>query len=141
MNASISPRTTHSLWTLALVLTIVFGGTQALSWWRDAQAAQRIKSRLGTQRITLYTTQSCFYCTKAKSWLRGHQITWDECDVERDLSCKATFEAHGAPGTPVVRVGQHWHLGFDPAWIAEALHAPEPVAPQPRPNADTSPRP
>lgn len=104
-----------------MIVLLVVGGTQAVSWWRDSQAASDIKAHLAGQRITLYSTVDCIYCMKARDWLSRHDIPWDECDVERDAGCKATFEAHGAPGTPVVRVGPHWRLGFEPAWIAQAL--------------------
>jgi glutaredoxin len=137
------PSRQRSLWSLALVLILVVGGSKSLSWWRNKQAADQIKAHLGQQRITLYTTQTCVYCTTAKFWLREHGIAWDECDVERDASCKATFEAQGAPGTPMVRIGRHWYLGFDPGWIAEALAAPAKTDDQPKssPNLETSPRP
>lgn len=132
-----------SLVSLALIVALVWGGTEALAWWRDKQAVDQIKAHLQDQRITMYSTESCFYCAKARAWLRQHDIPWDECDVERDAGCRATFAAHGAPGTPMMRVGAHWNLGFDPVWLAQALKtAEQPVPPaQSNPSADTSPRP
>lgn len=145
MNTRSSPANTRSLWSLALLLVLIVGGSKAFNWWKDTRTADRIKAGLGQQRITLYTTQTCTFCVDAKFWLRTHSIAWDECDVERDPSCKATFEAQGAPGTPIVRVGSHWYLGFDPNWIAEALIAPAPAGSGHQaassPKADTSPRP
>ena len=125
-----------SLKSLAVLVVLVVGGLQALSWWQDEQAASQIKARLGAQRVTMYSTVRCIYCAKARSWLKAHDIPWDECDVEQDHSCQATFEAHGAPGTPLMRIGTQWHLGFDPKWVAETL-----AAPQSKPKAETSPRP
>jgi glutaredoxin len=141
MNTTNSAQSRNAMWSLALVLLVVVGGSNALSWWRDAQAADHIKAKLGQQRITLYTTQSCVYCTKAKRWLSKHDLAWDECDVERDSYCKATFEAQGAPGTPLVRIGAHWSLGFDPAWIAQALTTPAKANDQSKPSDEASPRP
>lgn len=143
MSLSNSPSKPRSLWTLVLLLALIVGGSKALNWWREARTADLIKTNLGQQRITLYTTQTCTFCVDAKFWLRSHDIPWDECDVERDASCKATFDAQGAPGTPIVRVGSHWYLGFDPGWIAEVLTTPLKTGTQPTssPKADTSPRP
>src|SRR3989338_7119984 len=132
-----------SLASLALVVLLVVGVTQGLSWWRDKQAVDQIKAHLPGQRITMYSTVSCYYCAKARAWLSQHDIPLDECDVELDGSCRATFDAHGAPGTPLIRVGTRWHLGFDPVWLAQALKTPDQAASQaqPNPNAATSPRP
>lgn len=134
---SVTPR---SLWSLAFLLAAILGGSQGFNWWQEARTADRIKTSLGQQRITLYTTQNCVYCVRARSWLRSHDIAWDECDVESDASCKATFDAQGAPGTPVVRIGTHWHLGFEPNWIAEALSQSNNQAAS-KPKAEASPRP
>ncbi len=141
MNSNANAHGRKTIWRLVLVLLLVVGGANALSWWRDARAADQIKAHLGQQRITLYITQSCFYCTKAKLWLSKHDIAWDECDVERDSACKATFQAQGAPGTPLVRIGEHWSLGFDPAWAAQALGATAKTIDQSKPKAEASPSP
>lgn len=145
MNAPHKPVKTRSLWTLALLLVLIAGGSKALNWWQEDRTADLIKANLHQQRITLYTTQTCVYCVEAKFWLRSHGIAWDECDVERDASCKATFEAQGAPGTPMVRIGHRWLLGFEPNWVAQALMASAPGSTGDQaassPKADTSPRP
>lgn len=124
--ASPSPPPRGSLKSLAVIVLLVVGGTQGLQHWQDARAASEIKAHLGGQRITMYSTADCIYCAKARGWLSGHGIPWDECDVERDTGCQATFEAHGAPGTPLIRAGGQWRLGFEPAWVAQALAKPEP---------------
>lgn len=139
MNTPQPPRRSGSLWSLLLLVLAVMGASEAVSWWRDRGVAAEIAAARGSQRIVLYTTQSCVYCHKAKAWLRAHDIPWDECDVERDAACRATFEAQGAPGTPITRVGAHWRLGFDPGWVAQALRTPSPS--QPKPSAASSPRP
>jgi len=132
-----------SLASLVLLVLLVVGLMQGLTWWRDKQAADQIKAHLPGQRITMYSTVSCFYCAKARAWLKTHEIPWDECDVEQDGACRATFDAHGAPGTPLIRVGMRWNLGFDPVWLAQALKSSERAAEQAQssPSADTSPRP
>jgi glutaredoxin len=139
--------TRGSVKSLGVIVLLVVGGTQGLQWWRDAQAASDIKAHLGGQRITMYSTVECIYCAKAREWLGGHGIPWDECDVEHDAACLATFEAHGAPGTPLIRVGGQWRLGFDATWIAQALASntarltPDPAPAPTHPLAPASPAP
>lgn len=132
-----------SLKGLILVVMLVLGVTQGLAWWRDTQTVAQIKAHLPGQTITMYSTASCYYCGKARAWFRQHDIPWDECDVEQDSGCRATFDAHGALGTPLMRVGSRWHLGFEPTWLAEALKATAAATQQAQssPSADTSPRP
>jgi glutaredoxin len=120
------PPTRRSWLSLAVLLLIVVGGTQAWSWWQDAQSARLIKQFAKPGSITLYSTVSCFYCVRARHWLKDHDIAWRECDVETDAACARTFQMQGAPGTPLVLANGHWHLGFEPAWLAQALQRPAP---------------
>lgn len=121
--------------SLAVLMLILVGGSQTWSWWQGQQAAQRVKALAAPGQIELYTTSSCPYCAKARAWLDGHDIPWQECNIETSSSCAQVYEQLGAPGTPVVRAIGRWHLGFDPSWLAEALGA------QAKPSADSSPRP
>lgn len=131
--------------SLAAILLIVLGGTQAWHWWRDEQAATLIQRHAATADITLYTTSTCPYCAKARAWLTQHGIPWRECNVETDTTCMARYEAQGAPGVPLVHVKGQWHLGFDPAWLGRVLEAPGDAgaaqSSPSRPKGDKAPRP
>lgn len=126
--------------SLAVILLLVIGGNQAWAWWRDQHAADLVKRYASAGSITMYSTTTCPYCAKARAWLDQHAIPWQECHIDTTPACQRTFEARGAPGTPLMLVNGHWRLGFDAAWVAQALQAPNP-SPQARPNSDTSPRP
>jgi len=128
-------------WSLLLILLLVLGGNQAWTWWRDQHAANLVKQHATTGSITMFTTSSCPYCARARAWLTQHEIAWLECNVDTSLSCKAQFDAQGAPGVPLMLVNGHWHLGFDPAWLAQALQHPAKHQTPSSPKADTSPRP
>lgn len=132
-------RTRGSLQSLALVLLVVLGATQAWSWWQDRQAAQLVRQHAQDAAILMYTTNTCPYCARARSWLDAHEIAWQECNVDRSDACARAYAAAGSPGVPLLNVKGRWHLGFDAAWLAKALQA----APldQASPRADTSPRP
>jgi glutaredoxin len=140
MTASHRPNSLRDSWkSLALILLVVVGGMQAWSWWRGTRSADLIKQYAKPDSITLYTTQTCVYCVKARDWLSQHGVPWRECDVETNQVCAQAFNAQGAPGTPLVLANGHWQLGFDPAWLAQALQTPPPA--QAKPSKPTSPRP
>ncbi|MDQ5926397.1 MAG: hypothetical protein QG554_1339 [Pseudomonadota bacterium] len=131
--------TTRASWVgLAVVLLLVLGGTQAWSWWRQERQAAVVKSIAQPGQITMYTTNTCPYCAKARVWLDGHGVPWRECNVDQDAGCLATFQAQGAPGVPLLNVQGHWQLGIDPERLTRALQA-EPR--QPSPSTERSPRP
>jgi len=117
-SGSVSPR---SLLGLALLLAVIWGATQALSWWQSERAAQAMREGSRTATLTLYTTSTCPYCARAADWLNGHGVTWRECNIERDPVCLRTYEQQGSPGVPLVEVNGLWNLGFNPAWVAAAF--------------------
>lgn len=135
-----TPRPRGGWKSLALITLAVLGASQAANWWRDEKAAAALR-HVQPADITLYTTSTCPYCEKARDWLSAHGIPWRECNVETDAACMKTFEARGSPGVPLVNARGAWHLGFDPAWIGEALAGATAGAAQPSPTLDSSPRP
>lgn len=152
-----------SLRSLALVMLLVWGCSQALSWWQDQRFAEAV--RLGSQRheLVVYSTDTCPYCARARAWLDANGARWRECNVERDAACQRSYQDQGAPGVPLVQVRSQsgappgppsaslWHLGFSPAWVASAMDKlsaqgpTEPPAPRAAqaasPSLASSPRP
>ncbi len=144
-----------SLRSLAMVLLLVWGGSQALSWWQDRRFAETV--RLGSQRheLVVYSTDTCPYCAKARAWLDAHGARWRDCNVEHDVACQQAYQAQGAPGVPLVRVGAMqqtgspsaagsgalWQLGFSPAGVASAMAKLDNQPSAHKPSAANSPRP
>ncbi len=107
--------------SLVVILAVVLGGSSLWTWWQEEGAARTLLAKANPSSLTLYTTNDCPYCDKARAWLDGHGITWRECNVDRDAACKRAYEARGAPGVPLVHANEQWHLGFDPVWVSNAL--------------------
>lgn len=141
-----------SLRSLGIVLLMVWGGSQTLSWWQDRRFAEAV--RLGSQHheLVIYSTDTCPYCARARAWLNAQGARWRECNVEREDACQRTYQAQGAPGVPLVRVGSAqsgagmlWNLGFSPAWVASAMAKLDVQGPEQShgqsPKAANSPRP
>jgi hypothetical protein len=57
----------------------------------------------------------------ARHWMTEHRVVFDECFVERDAQCRATYEAASARGTPTLVVRGRAQIGFDPARVLAVL--------------------
>ncbi len=135
--------TMRSLLGLAALVAVFWGGAQGLNSWQATRSASAVREHSQRVDITLYTTSTCPYCAKAIAWLNQHGVRWQECNVETDSACQRAYAEQGAPGVPLVRAGDRWHLGFHAPWLAEALAAQDPGV-QPaslKPNRESSPRP
>ena len=113
-----------SWWSLILIVGAVWGGSQALSWWRNDQAGRTVQSLAKPGDILMLTTATCPYCAKAREWMSARSVPWQECDVERDQRCALLYQARGAPGVPLMNVKGQWNLGFNALWLSEAIAAP-----------------
>lgn len=113
----------RSLLGLVLLIAAISGGTQ---WWH-ATAQQRAAEHLAAVArpgdIRLISSTTCAYCTQARLWLQKNGVPFEECFIEKDSACQATFQAHLAPGTPLVLAGGRALLGFDPQRVLEALQS------------------
>jgi glutaredoxin len=119
-----SPRLRGSLWSLAVIVALVWGGSLALNWWRNDRATRTLQSLARPGDILMLTTATCPYCAKARAWMSARSVPWQECDVERDERCARVYQAQGTPGVPLMNVKGQWRLGFDPLWVSDAIAAP-----------------
>ncbi len=111
----------RSLFGLVLLVLAISGGSQWLYGHHEAQLGEALAAKAMPGDIRVLSSESCDYCTIASSWLRQHRVPYEECVVEHDAKCAATFNALQAPGTPVILVRGQPQLGFDPARILGAL--------------------
>jgi glutaredoxin len=111
----------HQWWVLAGIVLVSLTFSKGVSWWAQERAASTVKQHAKVGDIVMYSTTTCPYCAKARAWLDGHQIPWRECNIDLDKTCQQTFDAQGAPGTPLIYAKGRWHLGFDTDWLGQAL--------------------
>lgn len=78
-------------------------------------------------KVTLYSTQSCGYCKKARKFLTKNQIPFKEKDIEKspasrkELQVKAQRAGVRVNGVPVLDVNGQIISGFNPDAILNAL--------------------
>lgn len=66
------------------------------------------------RRVLVFTTPSCPWCTRAKSYLRERRIPFREVDVSRDpAAARDLVRRTGQMGVPVVEIDGRPVVGFD----------------------------
>jgi glutaredoxin 3 len=64
-----------------------------------------------TPTVTIYTTDTCIYCDRAKEYLRSRRVRFSEIDVTGDAEARATLiERSGRRTVPQIYVGEV-HVG------------------------------
>ncbi|MBT8224744.1 MAG: glutaredoxin family protein [Dactylosporangium sp.] len=78
--------------------------------------------QLQRHRVIVFTTPTCPWCTRAKSYLRQHRIAFREVDVSRDpTAARDLVRRTGQTGVPVVEIDGKPIVGFDRARVDRAL--------------------
>ncbi|MDL2229760.1 glutathione S-transferase N-terminal domain-containing protein [Treponema sp. OttesenSCG-928-L16] len=72
--------------------------------------------------VTVYSTNSCPYCTMVKDYLRGRGISFTEHDVGNSQEkAQEMVRKSGQMGVPVVDINGRVIVGFDKGEIDKAL--------------------
>ncbi|MFU0825811.1 glutaredoxin family protein [Clostridium sp.] len=72
--------------------------------------------------IKIYSTPTCPWCKKAKSYLESKNIPFEDINVASDLKGREEmFKLSGQSGVPVLDICGNVVLGFDKNAIDEAL--------------------
>jgi len=73
-------------------------------------------------KVTVYSTQSCPWCVKAKEFLKQNKIKFEDKDVsENDKAREEMVKKSGQMGVPVLDIDGEIIIGFDVERIKEAL--------------------
>jgi len=63
--------------------------------------------------VTIYTTEWCGVCQRAKAFFRQNGVPFREWDVEKTEYGAIKFKQLGGSGVPVITVGPEKMMGFD----------------------------
>ena len=65
-------------------------------------------------RVLVFATQTCPWCTRAKSYLRERRVPFREVDVGRDpVAARDLVRRTGQTGVPVIEIDGKAIVGFD----------------------------
>ncbi|HCL80626.1 MAG TPA: NrdH-redoxin [Synergistaceae bacterium] len=72
--------------------------------------------------IRVYSTPTCPWCTKAKQYLEGKKVAFEDINVAQDReAAKDVVAKTGQMGVPVIQIGERYIVGYDTAAIDEEL--------------------
>jgi len=72
--------------------------------------------------VTVYSTPTCPYCTRAKDYLKANDIAFEAIDVSQDQEAgQKMVEKSGQMGVPVIDIDGQIIVGFDKEKIKNTL--------------------
>ncbi len=104
--------------TLDIKVKSYMGPAQISEQLKDYAAV--LKPAPGT-RITIYTTDWCGVCKKAKRYMDSKKIAYSERDIEKSDQAKRDYDRLGGKGVPLMQVGQKTMHGFSPGKLDSLL--------------------
>jgi len=73
-------------------------------------------------KAVLFSTTTCSWCKRAKSYFKENRIPFREINIERDASAARTIQKKTAQmGVPVIKIVNRWIVGFDKPAIEREL--------------------
>lgn len=107
---------------MKLLLTVALAaagwGLVTLPIATNANATEATKP---AAQVIMYSTSTCSYCAKARTWFSSHDVKWDERDVEKSAQANKEWKQLGGMGTPLIVIDGKAIHGFDEARITAGL--------------------
>lgn len=72
-------------------------------------------------KVTVYTSNTCPYCTMAKDYLKEREVAFEEKNVQTDKEARNELMAMGYTGVPVICIDDEQIVGFDKNRLDELL--------------------
>jgi glutaredoxin len=109
-----------TLITFVLIALLLYGGYSfSRMFTGDSVEASPIVAPENT--VLLYSSASCGYCNQAKSFLKEHNINFEEYDIHTSERGRQDFEKLGGIGVPILIVADTKVVGFDEGGLKDVL--------------------
>ena len=79
-----------------------------------------VKKNLGDD-LVLYSAAWCPICNAAKEWFVQNNISYRDCDVEKEAICHEHMQAMDTRGVPVMVFNGKVNYGFNAVWVQAGL--------------------
>ncbi len=90
---------------------------------KSASATSGAAGEARKHQVVVFSTPTCPWCSRLKSYLRGHNIAFKDVDVSRDASAaREMVSKSGQMGVPQAWIDGQVVVGFDRARVDSLLH-------------------
>jgi len=73
-------------------------------------------------KVKIYTTTTCPWCQKTKTWLKSHKVSYVELNINNSEKARnEMFKKSNQMGVPVLDIGGNIIVGYDVEAIQNAL--------------------
>ena len=115
----------HSKRNALIILGFITALLLINNWWKIDLLLRPIdSSRLGDEKVIMYSTSWCPYCAKAREFLQQANIPFEEKDIEASPQAAAEHRALGGIGIPLLKIRATTIDGFDTQAIRQAIESP-----------------
>ena len=77
---------------------------------------------MADKKVTIYTTNICPWCIKAKEFFKENKISYKEKNVQENPKlANELLEKSGQMGVPVITIGNSVLIGFNKERLKKAL--------------------
>jgi glutaredoxin 3 len=84
--------------------------------------SRKATSTGGTHRVVVFSSPTCVWCMRAKTYLHTQGVPFRDVDVSRDpAAARDLVRRTGQMGVPVIEIDGRPIVGFDQARIDSAL--------------------
>ena len=80
-------------------------------------AVAEARSRVGDDRVILFSAEWCGYCDRLRNAMTHAAIPFAEHDIEASSSAQSAWRSLGGRGVPVTLVDEHVVHGYDPGRV------------------------
>lgn len=64
------------------------------------------------KKVVMYSTESCGYCKKAKTYFNANNVSFTELDINKSASAKRQWKKLNGTGVPLILIGERKMRGF-----------------------------
>ncbi len=74
-----------------------------------------------SKKVTIYSSNTCGYCTMAKEYFKENNVSYEEKNISNDIEARKDLMSKGFMGVPVIYVDNEVIQGFNKAKLDELL--------------------
>jgi glutaredoxin len=105
-------------------LLLLLGAAGAAANWQQIAGLVQPSRPPGRNdaQVTMYSTQSCGHCARARRYFDRQGVAYQDHDIERSQTARRAYQSLGGRGVPVIVIGDKVIHGFDEGQIRRALN-------------------